>query len=472
MKRFLGRDGTVARLAELLRLTPFDTSSPEGRSKERNRRILLGTITNFLARGVSMLVNLLVVRVVFGRLGRDEYGLWVAITSFVIWTSLFDFGILNGLVNAVAEAYGKEDRNAIVGHVSTAFYFLLAATIVLLVGSFLLAGRIQWSEVFSARGLVDESTMEWSVLAAVVPILAALPLSIVRQVYAGLQKPYLGNVFVVASSLLTLVATWTAVGLGASLPGLVLATGVGAPIAALLNLVYLVNIEMPWITPRLSLVSLEAMRRLLQSSVPLFLFQLGALLVNNTQPLLLAHLTSLSTVGDYSLLLRLSGLLGSITVLATSSFVPAFREAHERGDRDWVRRSFRRMLGLRLAMVLPMGVALVLGGNAILRIWLGQDSIRFTTPIWLTLAAVMAFSAWGTAFSALLTIMDRIWIQVGFVLLNGATTVLLTIWLAPAIGVLGALVALGFTPVAIWSWAGPALSRPTLRLSAGSAPVT
>ena len=50
--------------------------------------------------------------------------------------------------------------------------------------------------------------------------------------------------------------------------------------------------------------------------------------------------TSYSVVADYSLLVRLYGLLGSVIVMSTSSFFPAFREAYERGDRNWVRKNF------------------------------------------------------------------------------------------------------------------------------------
>lgn len=459
-----------AKLALVARFKPFATSSPEGRSMERHRRILLNTTSNFLARGFSLAVNLLVIRMVLGRLGKEEYGLWVAITAFVVWTTLLDFGILNGLVNAISEAYGKEDRDAVITYVSTAFFSLVLVSLVLGIGLGLAAGHIGWSAIFSTRGVVGAGKLRWSVIAALAPFIAGIPLSIVRQIYAGFQKTYVSNIFLTLAALLTLAAVKGALALGAGLPWLVLAAGVGAPLMSLLNLGYLLAFDMPWLKPRFSRISPAGMRRLLKSSMPLFLFQFGALLVNYSQPLLLAYLTSYAVVADYSLLLRLFGLLGSVIVLSTSSFFPAFREAYERGDRSWVRKNFVRVAAIRLVLAASLGLALVVAGNAVLRAWLGNDKVIFLWPVWLLLALLLVSSSWGTAFSDLLTIMDRIWIQVGFVLFNGVAVVALTVWLAPVMGVRGALLALGFAPALVWSWAGPLFSRPILRQDAKTLP--
>jgi len=246
---------------------------------------------------------------------------------------------------------------------------------------------------------------------------------------------------------------------GASLPGLIFVFGGAGLGVSLLNLLHIAKVEMPWLRPRLSLVSQRAMRRLLETSVPLFLFQLGALLVNNTQLVLLAHRSGLATVAEYSILMRLYALLGGLIILSTGSFVPSFREAFERGDHTWMRQGFKRMLALRMAMATGSAVILMIAGDWLLGIWLGDVGIRFGFPVWGTLAVLMVATTWVTAFSDLLTIMDRIWIQIAFVLVNGLSTVGLTLWLAPQFQVLGAVVAFGFVTVSLLSWSLPLSAR-------------
>jgi O-antigen/teichoic acid export membrane protein len=267
------------------------------------------------------------------------------------------------------------------------------------------------------------------------------------------------------------VAVLAVIAAGAGLPWLVMASGVGMPLGALLNFAYLAKRDSPQLRPKWARVSAVSLRRLLRSSIPLFLFQFGALLVNYTQPFLLARVANYRVVADYSLLLRLYSLAGTVIVLSTSSFFPAFREAFERGDRGWVRSNFARMLGLRMGLALVLGSVLAVAGNPMLRLWLGRDAVDFPVTVWLLLVVVLVVSAWGTAFSDLLTVMDDLWIQVAVVLLNGAATVALTLWLAPRWGIPGALAAIVFVPLLVWSWAGPAYSRSLLRCPEG-APAT
>ena len=85
--------------------------------------------------------------------------------------------------------------------------------------------------------------------------------------------------------------------------------------------------------------------------------------------------------------------------------------------------------------------------------------------IWLLASANLLSISWGSAFSELLRIMDRIWMLVAVVLLNGIATVGLTLVLTPSVGIAGALVAIGFVTISLWSWLGPLMCRPLLASS-------
>jgi hypothetical protein len=88
--------------------------------------------------------------------------------------------------------------------------------------------------------------------------------------------------------------------------------------------------------------------------------------------------------------------------------------------------------------------------------------MAFTIKVWAAVGIMMVSATWGTAFSDLLTIMDRIWIQTLLVLVNGVGTALLTFFLTPAFGVLGAIAALSFVTLFMLSWLAPMVARPLL----------
>ena len=449
-------------ISSVARLKPFETATPEGRSKERYRRIVLTTISTLLTRGVGMLASLATVALALAYLGKEQYGLYATITSLLAWIVVFNFGIVNGLVNAVSQAHGKNDDQAAGSYVSVAFFMLVIIAALLGAVFVLIAPFIPWSELLAVRGVVDDRVVAWSVGAAVIAVLVGMPLSIIPQVYAGYQKIYVANFFLLAGYLLTLLGVYAAVHLNASLPVLVLIFGGAMPIATLFNLIYISKFEMPWLRPRLSRFSLKAVKRLTDTSLPLFLFQVGALMVNQTTLVILAHRTDLKVVADYSIIWRLYMLLIGVIVLSTSSFIPSFRESYERGDHNWMRSSFKKLLYLRMLLAASSGLLVVFAGNWLLRIWLRQEAMSFGIEVWLALAVLLLSATWVTAFSDFLIIMDKIWGQVAFVSANGIITVLLTFWLSPSLGVLGVIVSVGFLTTVVWTWLLPLMARSTL----------
>jgi O-antigen/teichoic acid export membrane protein len=443
------------------RLRPFDTSTPEGRSSERYRRIVLTTATAMAARAIGALIGLVTVPLLLSFLGKERFGLWTAITTLVTWATLFDFGLSNGLVNLVSRAHGRQDEEEARQVFSTAFLALSVVAAVLGVAAVVAVPLVPWSRLLAARGVADEVTVRWSVTAALAAFLVSLPLAAVSQLYAGYQKSYVTNALGLVGSVAGLGLLVAAVRADATMPVLVLCLSAMGLVAPLLALV-LARRALPWIRIRARHASRAALQALTARSVPIFLYQLGALAVNETQVILLARRADLATVADYSIVLRVYLVIISLIQLGTASFVPTFREAYERGDRAWALRAFRHLQRLRMALALAGGVGMMLLGNWLLRVWLHREDVRFGPGAWAALAALLLGAVWGTAYVEFLWIMDRLWPLVTLVLANGAVTVALTWVLAPAHGVQGALVASAAFTLAISSWVLPVLARPLL----------
>jgi O-antigen/teichoic acid export membrane protein len=445
----------------LVRLKPFQQDTPDGRSKERYRRIALTTLSGLVVRGMGTLMGLVTVPLVLGYLGKERFGLWSTITTVVAWVALFDFGIANGLVNCIARAHGRDDRDEAARYVSTALALLLGTAAVLAAALALGARMVPWSSLLAVRGAVDDGTVRWSVVAALGMFLLGLPLSVVPQIYAGYQRSYVANGFAMLGMLAGFAALLLALRAEAGMPALVVAFGVGAVLASALGLGHALGVGMPWLRAWPA-VSGDALREIMRRSAPVFLYQVGALAVNETQAIVLAHRCDLGVVAEYAILMRVYLLVLGLIQMGTASFVPSFREAQERGDHAWVRASFGHFVRVRTALAGAAGVVLVVAGNPLLGLWLPGSGIAFTPGVWATLAVVMTAVAWTTAHSDLLSILDRLWVLVALALANGAVTIALTYWLAPAHRVLGAVLSMGAVAVVAYSWIVPWVSRSVL----------
>jgi O-antigen/teichoic acid export membrane protein len=441
-KDVLGVWPRIRRLLGVLRLKSFDTATAEGRSLERYRRIALTTVSGMTVRIIGSLLGLVSVPLVLGYLGKERFGLWAIITTLVAWVSLFDLGMANGLVNMLSAAHGRGEQEEAGQYLSTAFVALVVMALVLCLVMVICLGVVPWGAVLGAKAIADEATIRWSVAAALSIFVMSLPFSVTQQVYAAYQRTYVWNGFLLAGSVLGFLGLLLTIRLRVAMPALIFVCGVSAPLATMAAYVYATGRAMPWLRPRLSKVSRSALRDLLSLSVPIFLFQVGALVVNETQSILLAHRCDLSTVASYSVGMRVYMLIIAVIQIGTNSFIPALREAFERGDHDWTTRAFARLLRVRIGIAAAGGVFLILFGNTLLALWLRRTDMAFGRGVWIAMAALMIGAMWGTSYAELLSIMDRLWLNVVAVFLSGATAMLLTYHFGPRFKVLGAITSL------------------------------
>jgi O-antigen/teichoic acid export membrane protein len=426
----------------LLRFKPFDDTTEEGRSLERYRRIVLTTASGMTARAVGSLLGLVTLPLVLSFLGKERFGLWALITTLMAWVSLFDLGLANGLVNMLSMAHGRDEKEEASRYLSTAFAALLGIAGVLALVALVCIGVVPWSDLFGAKGVVDEGTIRLSVAAALSLFVLSLPFSVTQQIYAAYQRTYIWNGFNLAGGVLGFVLLLVAIHLRVSMPVLILATGVGGFLVVVAAYGYATRRALPWLRPRFGKISREALRGLLSRSVPIFLFQVGALVVNETQSILLAHRCDLATVASYSVAMRVYLLFLAIIQIGTNSFIPALREAHERGDSKWTLIAFARLLRVRVAIAASGGIVIVLFGNLLLTLWLRRSDMNFDRGVWIAMAVLMVVAMWGTSYAELLSIMDRLWLNVGAVLANGAMALTLTYLLSHRYQVFGAILAL------------------------------
>src|SRR5689334_22756939 len=112
------------RVIALFALRPFDMSTPEGRAQERHRRVALSTLASVAAKIISVGTALISVPLALNYLGAERYGMWMTMSSLVAMLSFADFGIGNGVVNAVANAHGRDQIVEIRNYISSGFFVL------------------------------------------------------------------------------------------------------------------------------------------------------------------------------------------------------------------------------------------------------------------------------------------------------------------------------------------------------------
>lgn len=435
--KFSGLLCRIEPIINLLRLKPFDTSSEVGRSYERYRLIVLSSSSNLFSKIIVSLIGLISVPLTINYLGKEQFGLWMVVSSLVVWLQLTDFGITNGLVNALAEANGHSDKTAASSYFSTAFYSTIGITLLLVAPLVIIIFFVPWGKVLNinSTALAQDAKYCFGVLSLFFFI--NMPLSVGNKALTAYQKGYLVNINQIVASLCSLLFLVIAISMKLNLVWLVSLVSSGALLGNILSWILLYR-NIPWLRLRFRENSRNAFLRVAQSSLPLFLFQIGALLLNQSANIILAHLAGLRIVADYNILLKIYTLFYSIGISFSSPFYPAIREAFERKEYRWVSNAIKRVTALRLAILIFPVIPLIFIGDELIAFWIRQPlSEDFGYIGWLCFCICMILSGLSATLSEVLIVLDHIFSQLHTVFANAFVFIIFSVLLVPQYGLAG-----------------------------------
>jgi O-antigen/teichoic acid export membrane protein len=431
--RASGASSGRRRLGAYLRLRPFDSSTPEGRSAERYRRAAWASLAGVLSRFVALGVTLITIPLALGHLGTERYGVWVTITSVTALLTFADLGLGYGLMNIVSEANGRDDRSAAASAIASASVMLAtiagAATILVVVAS----SVVPWGAILNVRSETAVAEAGPASLVMLLCFAANIPLGLVVQTEYGYQRGYLASFFGVLGSIAGLAGLVVAVDLGAGLPWLVLALA-GAPVAAnALNWLVFFQWTHPDLRPRWRLASRAAGARLLRTGWLFVVLQVAAGVASQGGVLVSAHLLGPDGAAEYSVVLRLFFIAPVFLTMMLVPLWPAYGEAIARGDAAWVRRTLLRSTTGAVTAAGLASVALFVFAADILRAWVGP---YFHPPV--TLLAGMGI--WAVVSSALTSVAmllnggSAVRFQAAIATVSATASVVLSVVLGRAVG--------------------------------------
>jgi O-antigen/teichoic acid export membrane protein len=390
---------------------PFDPSTPAGRSQERHRRVALTALATAVAKLIGIGTTLISVPLTVGYLGPERYGLWMTITSVVMFLSFADLGMGNGLLNAISEAHGKNDREMARTYVSSALAMFLSIAILFGLVFLVVYPRISWSVLFnvSSAQAIDEAGPALAVFA--VCFLLNVPLGIVQRVQMGYQEGYVNSLWQGLGSLLGLVALVIVVHLKAGLPFLVLAVSGGPIVASGINGTVLFVRRRPWLRPARVMVKKRPAQRLVRLGALFLVLQGAVALAYSSDNLVAARTLGVGAVAEYSVCMRLFSIAPIIVGMVLTPLWPAYGESLVRGDIAWIRKTLRKTLALTLVATGVPAILLAIWGAKIIDLWIG-GGIDPSPMLLLGLGVWTVLTSAGNAVAMLLNGAGRLRFQV------------------------------------------------------------
>jgi len=423
----------------LLRLSAFEADTEEGRSQERHRHIAWTTVTAGTAKAAAVAAMLISVPLTLGYLGPERFGLWMAISAVILMLGFADFGLGNGVLNAVSHASGRNDKLAIHRFVSNGMIMLATIGGLVLLLFVAVYPHVPWPSVFNVSSATAAHESASVVFVLVLCFIATLPLGATQKIQLGLQQGYWGNLWETVGTILGLLGIVVAIKLQAGLQWIALSMA-GVPVVfRAVNTFVFFGYQERALRPSFGHFDFGVIRQLVRTGFLFFLLQLAVIIGFQSDNIIIARILGVEAVAGYDVALKLSTLPAMFIGLVVVAQWPAYGEASTRGDFEWIRRTFIRTVRLSLLFAIPFAVVLTTWGDQLIRFWAGPEVIP--SP-----ALLVGMSIWsvllvlGSVISALLNGLHIVKFQAVTALLMATANILLSIYLVGRIGVLGAIV--------------------------------
>jgi O-antigen/teichoic acid export membrane protein len=355
------------------------------RGRERYRKASITASASLVQKALTIVISFASVPLTVHYLGAERYGVWLTISSLLIWMSMTDFGLAgNALINVLSEANGKDNRLEAQRYTSSAIWALTVIAGILAIAVIASFRFIPWDSIFKVTTMSSHELATACALALAFFILS-FPLSVQYSIYTAYQDGFLSNVWGITSNICSLLALIIVSRFQGGLPQLVLAISGTKTILGCLNLCYMFFKHYRWLMPVPSAVHWYCVRRLFKLGMKYMVTQLGSLGIYQSQPMIITQILGPTKVIVFVLAQKVITLPLDLVYMITAPFVPAFGEAKARHDWPWIKRAYRNATLASVVIGLPVMLVITVMAKPLIRVWAGPAAVPDTSLIfWLS----------------------------------------------------------------------------------------
>lgn len=362
----------------------FSPNSNQGQAVEdhrkhkRNRNIALSSFTGVLAKAINILAGLISVPIALPYLGVEQFGIWMTLTGLVALLSFSDLGLAAGLQTHLTKCYGSDDRKTPASLISSTLGVVVIIAILLCV--FALMGVPNFDLTYVVKLTDSENHLVLQYTAQIVLIVFAVGLfaGVIQRIFEAYQAARYSNSILVVGRLLSLASVFLCVYYQQPLHIMVLFY-MGFPFVGMIIGGLYLFYSRSWLRPVLRGVRLYSIKKILSTGILVLSTQVGAALSTSGFILVLSSQFGAAAIVPFTLCLRLLSGGNIILAVSISPLWPAYGEAKERGDVEWIRSSFVKSAKLAAFIIIPIFCVMSLFGTDIIRAWATQEQ---AVPSW------------------------------------------------------------------------------------------
>jgi O-antigen/teichoic acid export membrane protein len=365
------------------------------RGHQRSVKAKKNIIASFLIKGISVLIGFYMVPLTIEYVQKEQYGIWLTLSSVAAWFSFFDIGLGHGLRNKLSEAMARDEWEKAKIYVSTTYAVLAVIFVCILVLFFIIEPWLNWQTILNTQS-VDIKELRLVAIATFSFFCINFILSLIHSIFYAYQRPAYKGFISLVSNVITLVIIIVLIKTTeGSLLYLALTLGIAPMIVLLFISIYMFKSEFRTIAPSLNYVRTKHFKDLIGLGARFFLVNISVIIIFATDNMIITQLFGPAEVPAYAIAHKYFGL---ITVGFSFILVPmwsAYTEAYVKNDINWVLSVINKLKKTWLILV-ALGLLMFAISPVFFKLWVPQIEVPLLLSGMMFLYVILL--AWGNIF--------------------------------------------------------------------------
>ena len=381
-------------------------------SNHRSSLLQKNILASFLIKGWSAVIVLLLVPVTLHCLGDYKNGIWLTISSMLLWIDNMDIGLGNGLRNKIAEYMAHHEVHRARQLVSSTFALLSCIIIPVILVLAVLILSCDTYQIFNASPSII-SDLDTVLIVTVLLVCTTFVFKLIGNFYMGMQLPAVSNLLIAIGQTLALIGTYIVYWSGSHSLMYIAIVNTAAPLFVyLVAFPYTFLYKYPQLRPSFRLIDFKEAKAVVNTGIQFFIMQISSVILFMTSNILISNLFTPSMVTPYQITYRyFSILLVAFTVICMP-FWNATTDAYERGDIQWIRNATRK-LRLMIIGIIACMTLMVLLSPWVYSIWIG-DSITIDIRMSIVMASYIFILIYSMRYSYFINGIGKLRLQLIF----------------------------------------------------------
>lgn len=376
---------------------------------ERSVKAKKNIFASFGLQGISILISFIQVPLTLNYIDQTRYGVWLTLSSILGWFTFFDIGLGNGLRNKFAESLANNDKKSARIYVSTTYAMISMIILPVIIIFYFLYPHINWGYVFNTT---PDLNNELSILVLFVFSFFCLQfiLKIITTILTADQKPAIANLVGTSGAVLSLIAIIILIKTTkGSLLYLGLAFSISPVIVLIAITIMLFSKQYKQYKPSFRLVEMKYAKSLMSLGIQFFVIQISAVILFQTQNIVISHLFGPKEVTPYNIAYRYFGIISMLFAIIVAPFWTAYTEAYYKKDHKWIKDTTQKLIKI-WSLFFILNIIMLAISPVFYKFWL-NDKVIIPFTLSIAMFFYVSILSFGSIFVSFLNGIGRIKIQ-------------------------------------------------------------